>query len=128
MIDANWVQAELHGVIPVTDGSFEPLQQNAIRWSNALRQAAAVCNGLTLVNKATVVGEEVEQKLFKMVEARFKARVPSESACCLRVRCLWISMYEHRANHDWQTTPVGRRCSPPALGLSKQGKTLMTVT
>ncbi|KAL0032691.1 hypothetical protein WJX79_003604 [Trebouxia sp. C0005] len=66
--------AELHGIIPVSNGSFEPLQQSAIRWSNALRQAAAVCNGLTLINKTTVVGEEVEQKVFKLVEARFKDR------------------------------------------------------
>ena len=98
------MQAELHGVIPVTDGRFEPLQQSAVRWSNALRQAAAVCNGLTLVNKTMVIGEEVEQKLFKLVEARFKARlpsepawlpsqsawVPSESAFCLCVSCLWV--------------------------------------
>ena len=105
------MQAELHGVIPVTDGRFEPLQQSAVRWSNSLRQAAAVCNGLTLVNKTMVIGEEVEQKLFKLVEARFKARlpsepawlpsepawlpsqsawVPSESAFCLCVSCLWV--------------------------------------
>ena len=58
-----------------------------------------------------VIGEEVEQKLFKLVEARFKARlpsepawlpsepawlpsqsawVPSESAFCLCVSCLWV--------------------------------------
>ena len=30
------MQAELHGVIPLTNGSFEPLQQSAIRWSSAV--------------------------------------------------------------------------------------------
>lgn len=49
------------------------MQQNAVRWSNRLKQAAAVCNGLTVINKSTVVGEEFEQSLFKAVEARFKA-------------------------------------------------------
>ena len=83
------MQAELHGVIPVTDGCFEPLQQSAIRWSNALRQAAAVCNSLTLINKTTVVGEEVEQKLFKLVEARFKARLPSQSVCVCACMCVF---------------------------------------
>lgn len=101
------MQAELHGIIPVSNGSFEPLQQSAIRWSNALRQAAAVCNGLTLINKTTVVGEEVEQKVFKLVEARFKARVPSESACCRSVSCLWVlSVCVQGAGLDWQTTSI----------------------
>ena len=66
------MQAEFYGVLPVTKGIFGPLQQNAVRWGNRLKQAAAVCNGLTVINKSTVVGEEFEQSLFKAVEARFK--------------------------------------------------------
>ena len=64
-------QAELHGVIPARQGSFEGLQQTALRWGNRLRQAAAVCNSLTMISKATVVGEDMERLLFKNVEARF---------------------------------------------------------
>ena len=36
-----------------------------------LTQAAAACNGLIMVNKSTVVGDELETALFKAVEARF---------------------------------------------------------
>ncbi len=65
------MQAKLHGMLPVSNGVFEPLQSSAIRWSNKLRQAAAVCNGLTMINKSTIAGDEVERSLFKAVEARF---------------------------------------------------------
>ena len=46
------------------------LQQNAMRWNNRLKQAIAVCNGLAFINK-TVVGIDMEQLMFKAVEARF---------------------------------------------------------
>ena len=36
------VQAHFHGVLPVTNGGFEPLQQDAIRWSNRQKQAFAM--------------------------------------------------------------------------------------
>ena len=64
-------QAELHGMLPASKGEFEGLQQNAVRWGNRLRQAAAVCHGLTLANKTLLVGDELEQGLFKLVEAQF---------------------------------------------------------
>lgn len=67
-------QAELHGILPVKSNRFEPLQQTAVHWSNTLKQAAAVCNSLTLVNKHTVAGFDVERSLFKAVEARFLVR------------------------------------------------------
>ena len=70
------MQAEWHGIVPVTNGAFEPIQSSAVRWSNQLKQAAAVCNELTMINKSTIVGEDMEQKLFKAVEARFKASGP----------------------------------------------------
>ena len=65
-----YMQAALHGVLPVHKGQFETLQQNAMRWNNRLRQAMAVCNGLALINK-TVVGVDMERSMFKAVEARF---------------------------------------------------------
>ncbi|KAL3131606.1 hypothetical protein ABBQ38_007903 [Trebouxia sp. C0009 RCD-2024] len=65
--------AEFHGMLPVAEGVFQPLQQNAMRWSNWLKQAMAVCHGLTFINKSTAVGEGFEQGLFKAVEARFQA-------------------------------------------------------
>ena len=60
-------------MLPVRDGGFEAIQQNAMRWSNRLRYALAVCNGLTYINK-TVVGVDVEKAMFKAVEARFLVR------------------------------------------------------
>ena len=75
------MQTELHGVLPVKHTAvlkdsvkhshFEPLQQTAVAWNNSLKQAAAVCNSLTVINKHTVVGADMERSLFKAVEARF---------------------------------------------------------
>lgn len=47
------VQAQLHGVVPVQQHAFQAMQQRAVQWSNRLIQAAAVCHGLTMVNKTT---------------------------------------------------------------------------
>ena len=68
------LQVRLHGVLPVKNGSFQPLQQCAAYWNDRLKQAAAVCNGLTWVSKRSVVGNNLEIKLFAMVEARFVVR------------------------------------------------------
>ncbi len=65
------LQAQLHGMIPVHKGVFEALQPNAAYWSSRLKQAAAVCNGLTWVSKNTVAGDDFDRKLFNAVEARF---------------------------------------------------------
>lgn len=65
------MQAELQGVLPVQQGMFQGMQQTALRWPNRLKQAAAVCNGLTMVGKHTVVGLDMERTMFKAVEARF---------------------------------------------------------
>lgn len=69
-------QAELHGVVPACNGRFEALQQSAVRWSNRLKQAIAVCNGLTFISQHSVVGNDLERKLFKTVEARFQVELP----------------------------------------------------
>ena len=69
------MQAEFHGMLPVAEGAFEPLQQSAMRRSNRLKQACAVCHSLTVINKTIAVGEAYEQHLFKAVEAHFQARV-----------------------------------------------------
>lgn len=74
-----FVQVELHGIMPVSDGQFEGLQQNGVRWSNRLRQAAAVCHSLTMVNKTVLAGEPMERSMFKLVEAQFLVRVFTSS-------------------------------------------------
>jgi hypothetical protein len=68
------LQVRLHGVLPVNDGSFQPLQQCAAYWNDRLKQAAAVCNSLTWVSKRSMVGDDLERKLFDMVEAQFVVR------------------------------------------------------
>lgn len=69
------MQATMHGVLPVVAGKFSSLQSNAGTWSNKLTQAAAACNGLTMINKSTVAGDDLESGLFKTVEARFLVNV-----------------------------------------------------
>ena len=65
------LQAHLHGILPVNNGVFGPLQQCALRWSNRLKQLCAVCNGLNMINKHVVAGVDLERALFEAVEARF---------------------------------------------------------
>ena len=68
------LQTELAGMIPVHKREFQPIQQSALRWGNRLKQAVAVCNSLTMVNKNTIVGVDMERSIFKAVEARFLVR------------------------------------------------------
>lgn len=65
------LQPDLQGILPVVDGSFTQVQKNAFRWPAPLKQAVAVCNALTLINKKHVVGDVSEQKAFEAVEAQF---------------------------------------------------------
>lgn len=65
------MQADLHGILPVHKGEFELLQKSALRWSNRLKQAVAVCNSLSMVSKNTVAGVDMERAMFKAVEAHF---------------------------------------------------------
>ena len=58
-------------MLPVEEGKFTGLQQSAVRWPDSLKQAAAVCTSLTLLNKQQVVGDLADQQAFKSVEARF---------------------------------------------------------
>ena len=71
-----FMQTELAGVLPVHKGEFQAIQQSGLRWSNRLKQAVAVCNSLTMVNKNTVVGADMERSMFKAVEARFLVGPP----------------------------------------------------
>ena len=73
-----WLQAYLHGVLPVQKACFTSLQQNALRWSNRLTQAFAVCHSLNMVSKSDVAGVDMERTLFKAVEARFLV----SNRCC----------------------------------------------
>ncbi|DBA85718.1 TPA: hypothetical protein ACH3X1_005287 [Trebouxia sp. C0004] len=66
--------AELHGVLPIQQAAFGPLQSHASRWSNQLRQAFAVCHSLSMGSKSVVAGDDMERTLFKAVEARFLDR------------------------------------------------------
>ena len=70
-----WLQPELHGFVPVTAGAFEALQQDPVQWSNSLKQCAAVCNSLNLVNRQEVVGDLADFTAFKACEARFLVSV-----------------------------------------------------
>ena len=89
------MQTELAGVLPVHKGEFQAIQQSALRWSNRLKQAVAVCNSLTMINKNTVVGADMERSMFKAVEARFLVGPPGlladtqgwRSAPCRDLRC-----------------------------------------
>ena len=65
------MQAELHGLVPVEQGSFTGLQSIAMRWPNRLKQALAVCNSLTLIGRNQLVGDDADKQAFKAVEARF---------------------------------------------------------
>ena len=71
-----WLQPELHGMLPVEKAKFRGLQQLAVRWPEALKQAAALCTSLMLVRKNQVVGDLADKQAFKAVEARFVVRVP----------------------------------------------------
>lgn len=58
-------------MLPLAEGELLSLQQDAVRWPNELRQAAAVCNALTLISKSQIAGELGERQAFDRVEARF---------------------------------------------------------
>ncbi|KAL3147625.1 hypothetical protein ABBQ38_014675 [Trebouxia sp. C0009 RCD-2024] len=66
--------SNLHGMLPLVEGQFLTLQLDAVRWPNDVRQAAAVCNALTLITKSQVAGELGEREAFNKVEARFVER------------------------------------------------------
>ena len=65
------LQPELQGMLPVDSGEFTSLQRSAFWWPDRLKQAAAVCNALTLINRKQVVGDIPEREAFKAVEAQF---------------------------------------------------------
>lgn len=58
-------------MLPVDSGEFTSLQRSAFWWPDRLKQAAAVCNALTLINRKQVVGDIPEREAFKAVEAQF---------------------------------------------------------
>ena len=64
-------------MLPVEGAKFTGLQQLAVRWPKALKQAAALCTSLMLVRKNQVVGDVADKQAFKAVEARFVV-----SPCC----------------------------------------------
>lgn len=58
-------------MLPVEGAKFGGLQQLAVRWPEALKQAAALTTSLMLVRKSQVVGDVADKQAFKAVEARF---------------------------------------------------------
>ena len=58
-------------MLPVEEGEFTTLQRSAFRWPDRLKQAAAVCNALSLVSRKQAVGDVCEREVFKAVEAQF---------------------------------------------------------
>jgi len=65
------LQPEFQGMLPVEEGEFTTLQRSAFRWPDRLKQAAAVCNALSLVSRKQAVGDVCEREVFKAVEAQF---------------------------------------------------------
>ena len=77
-------------MLPVSNGAFEPLQRSPLNWSNRLRQASAVCNGLTMINKSTIAGDTLERSLFRAVEASFLVQLHfghAMSFCYVAILC-----------------------------------------
>ena len=58
-------------MLPVEGAKFTGLQQLAVRWPDALKQAAALCTSLTCTRKGQVIGDVADKQAFKAVEARF---------------------------------------------------------
>ena len=58
-------------MLPVERAKFTGLQQSAVHWPEDLKQAAALCTSLTLVNRRAVVGDLADKQAFRAVEARF---------------------------------------------------------
>ena len=65
------MQPELQGMLPVVEGKFLALQRSAVQWPNSLKQSAAICNSLNLINRRDVVGDVADYTAFKACEARF---------------------------------------------------------
>ena len=61
-------------MLPVEEGEFTTLQRSAFRWPDRLKQAAAVCNALSLVSRKQAVGDVCEREVFKAVEAQLLVR------------------------------------------------------
>ena len=85
------VQPDFHGLVPVIHKAFAPLQKGALIWPNRLRQAAAVCNSLTYLDRGITVGDAAQKTLLKVVEAHFLVIPPPVCPClahsnpCLRL-------------------------------------------
>lgn len=68
------MQPKMHGMLPLVDGKFAALQQSAVQWPNSVKQSAAICNSLNLVNKLKMVGDVADYEAFSACEARFLVR------------------------------------------------------
>ena len=65
------MQPKLQGMLPIVKGKFAALQPSAVQWPNSVKQSAAVCNSLNLVNRVKVVGDVADFAAFKACEACF---------------------------------------------------------
>ena len=69
-------------MVPIEKGRFTGLQQSAVCWPDRLRQAAALCNSLTVIRKGYVVGDVADKQAFKAVEAHFLVSQSCQSQSC----------------------------------------------
>ena len=92
-------------MVPVISTAFAPLQKGAVLWPTRLRQAAAVCNALTYLDRGTIVGDAAEKSMFNAVEAQFVVSC-SVPKCTARLRC---TVFSQSAN--WQMRPL-YMCAP----------------
>ena len=73
------MQPRLHGMLPVANSKFRKVQQSAVKWPASLKQCAALCNSLTLVNKGVLVGDAADLAAFKACEATFLVGLAAQS-------------------------------------------------
>ena len=100
----------MHGVVPVESGRFASLQTGAGAWSNKLTQAAAACNGLIMINRSTVIGDDLEAGLFKTVEGCFLVASSAYKAVQtdLPQPCICSTPLAHLHRGNWWEIGSGR--------------------
>ena len=84
------MQEGFFGMLPIRRAKFEgELQKYGMGWSKSLKIAGAVCNGLVMKGKTSVIGDALEKQLFKAVEAQYVVSmtdITRFAACCNHAR------------------------------------------
>ena len=58
------------------------MQNYDMGWSKSLKIARAVCNGLVMKGKTSVIGDALEKQLFKAVEAQYVVSITARTRPC----------------------------------------------